>query len=61
MKSLLRRHGSEFCAAIDSKDENKVNFLLYDMLAMITPEKAVAWMGHSGYICTGGSVQPEEA
>ena len=52
VKSVLLRNGAEFRAAVDAKDMDMAHFLLHNILAMITPEKAQQWMGHSGYLCT---------
>ena len=51
IKSILCRNGAEFRATVDSKNMNVVQYLLHNMLQMITPEKAQGWMGHSGYLC----------
>ena len=52
VKAILRRNGSDFRAAVEAKDFDMARFLLHNILAMITPEKAQAWMGHSGYLST---------
>ena len=54
IKSLLRRNGASFRSAVDHQNAEDVRVLLNGMLAMITPEKAQGWMGHSGYLCTEG-------
>ena len=52
VKSVLRRNGADFRTAMESKDMDMARFVLHNILAMITPEKAQGWMGHSGYLCT---------
>jgi len=52
IKSILFQNGAEFWAAVDSKNMNVVQYLLHNMLNMITLVKAQGWMGHSGYLCT---------
>lgn len=50
IKGVIARHGAMFRAAAESKDITKVHYFLHSALATITPEKAQAWMAHSGYI-----------
>jgi len=50
VKSVIRRDGDDFRLAVDTKDENAVHFFLHAVLATITAEMAMGWMGHSGYL-----------
>jgi hypothetical protein len=50
VKSVLRRNGSVFRAAVDSKDLSEVTLVIQEVLLTITPEKAQGWMAHSGYL-----------
>lgn len=51
VKSVLQQNGTAFRNALESKNAYSVHFELHCALAMITSEKAQAWMGHSGYLC----------
>jgi transposase len=50
LKSVIRHCGPEFHAAVELKDMNVMNYILHSTLPSITPEKAMGWMGHSGYV-----------
>lgn len=52
VKSVIRRHGTDFRAAVESKNFGMLHYLLKSALATISPEKSQGWMGHAGYLCT---------
>jgi hypothetical protein len=50
LKAHLRRHGSEFRTAVDSKDEGGILLFFHSALATITPKHCEGWMTHSRYL-----------
>jgi transposase len=50
VKAVIRRNGEAFREAVDQKDNLMVLYYLHSVLAKITPDLAIGWMGNSGYI-----------
>jgi hypothetical protein len=50
MKSVIRRHGEAFRAAVSTRDEGTITAFLTDTLATVTPEHAMGWFRHSNYL-----------
>ncbi|KAF9646556.1 hypothetical protein BDM02DRAFT_3099690 [Thelephora ganbajun] len=50
VKAYIRRHGEQFCAAVESGDESHPIIFLYEALWYITSSHAHGWFTHCGYI-----------
>ena len=50
VKSVLHHNGDDLWTAVDSKNPQSVFYTLHSILASITLEMVMGWMGHSGYI-----------
>jgi transposase len=50
LKAYLRRNGSSFRHAVDSKNAASILLFLHTALASISPTHAQGWMTHSGYL-----------
>jgi len=50
MKGVIRRHGAQFRAAVDTKDDHAVHAFLTDVLSMVTPSHVEGWFQHSNYL-----------
>jgi transposase len=50
MKSVIRRYGAEFRAAVETKDPAAVTGFISDTLTTVTSEHAKGWFRHSNYL-----------